>query len=280
MTLKRTNEFVSPLASDAAPHRPEMQINGILMTRMGVAGLLLVALVSCASRSGLPGAEAPRTAVIQVPVRWSPALRLASVDGIPARLRAPFADPFDVAKLAPDGAMLQSTIVSCASYFERRPKGYEPLSETDLAAMKNEGANCQALRLIQAARPASGELLQGFVFDERSLSKLPAALGPTPNPADRDRRDAATAAGRTWAVTDPEATISATDAWSAKVQGKDWTTEIKVLALGDFDGDGTDDILLETLSSGSTGTWREVRLRLLTSAPREKTLRIVREYAL
>ena len=176
--------------------------------------------------------------------------------------------------------MLQSTIASCASYFEQRPKGYEPLSETDLAAMKNEGANCQALRLIQAARPASRELLQGFVFEERSLSKLPAALGPTPNPADRDRREAATAAGRTWASTDPEATISATDSWSAQVQGKDWKTEIKVLGHGDFDGDGTDDILVETLSSGTTGSWREVRLRLLTSAPGAKILRIAREYPL
>jgi hypothetical protein len=146
--------------------------------------------------------------------------------------------------------------------------------------MKNEGAICQALRGLQAARPASRELLQGFALDERFLSKVPPALGPAPNPADKDRRDAATVAGRTWAATDPDATISASDPWSAQVKGKDWTTEIKVLGYGDFDGDGTDDVLVETLSSGSKGSWREVRLRLLTSAPGAKILRIAREYPL
>jgi hypothetical protein len=64
------------------------------------------------------------------------------------------------------------------------------------------------------------------------------------------------------------------------VKGKDWTTDLDILARGDLNGDGVDDLLVATVSTGSEGSWSEVRLRLLSSVPGDPVLHVVKEYPL
>src|SRR5450432_656854 len=151
---------------------------------------------------------------------------------------------------------------------------------TDAAAMRIEGATCQALRALQTARPASKNPRQAFSLGAETLGQLPAAMGPAVNPADVDRRTKATAAGKSWTFADPEATLMVSDAWTARVKGGGWMTELKVLARGDFDGDGYEDILFEAVSTGTEGRWSDISLRLLTTASGTSVMRILREYQL
>jgi hypothetical protein len=64
------------------------------------------------------------------------------------------------------------------------------------------------------------------------------------------------------------------------VKGPDWITDLSVLVQGDLNGDGVDDVLVETISAGMEGSWSEVRLRLLTSVPNQDVLEILEEFAL
>jgi hypothetical protein len=216
----------------------------------------------------------------QAPVVWSPSLHLDSLDAIPARLDAPFPEPVAVAALGPDRSLKQATIASCAGYFQLRPKGYEPLAEPDRAAMKMDAATCWALEALAEARPAKMRPLRPFPVAQETLARLPPTLGPMAMPLDRDRRSQAARAGKSWSAADPDARAVQTDDWDAQVKGTDWTTDLHILARGDLDGDGADDLLVETVSTGSEGSWSEVRLRLLTSVPGDPVLRVVKDYPL
>jgi hypothetical protein len=79
---------------------------------------------------------------------------------------------------------------------------------------------------------------------------------------------------------DPEARLKVTDSWRAQAEGKDWRTDVEILGRGDFDSDGRADLLVKTVSTGSEGSWCEIRLRLLTRRRPDGPLAVTREYRL
>lgn len=208
---------------------------------------------------------------------WSPALGLPTLGGIEESLGRAFDSPYDVF-LAEKGAPPKPAIVTnCENYFQLREEGYEPLTETDLAAFKLEGARCNAIRALRAAQPGTRNRLDAFRLESTALSLLPPAMGPENSPLDREERQRATELGKSWGEFNPGASIAPSGPYEAKVVGSDWTTELELLGLADFNGDGSDDLLVRSLSYGKEGSWREVRLRLLSRPTGKKLLTIVDE---
>jgi hypothetical protein len=175
------------------------------------------------------------------------------------------------------GRMQSATASNCSTALVLAGKGYLPMIDVDAAAFKLEVARCQTLQWLGGARPAGAGSLAEFRLDVDVLSVLPPALGPEPSPQDIQDREAATGAGRSWGAHDPEAQVTPTDAGHARVQGADWTTELDLLARGDFDDDGRDDIVRRTLSYGTEGSWREVRLHQLTVDDGKPVLRLAKQ---
>jgi hypothetical protein len=214
-------------------------------------------------------------------VWWSPALHLSTTAMVDSRLGAPFEAPIDVVKSIDANSVDRKVMTSCLSYFALRTVGYEPESDGDTAAMKLEGAKCQAIRALRESKPAQRASLEGFRLDNGALQKLPPALGPESSPADVQAREAATRFGKTWQAYEPLAHLGhVVSPQEAEVMTPESTTEIKLLVRGDLTGDGADDILIQTLSFGTEGSWREVRLRLLTRDGDKPVLRILKEYSL
>jgi hypothetical protein len=228
----------------------------------------------------------PNADVGRVPPRaspelwWSPSLKLASLSEIPQALARPFDYPFDVVATSSSGETLQATMANCTDYLALRVKQYEAATQNDFTAMKLEGSRCHALTALQNARPGSQPTIPAPLLSDSALSMLPPALGPEATPADRERRENATHAGTSWQTLDPDAVIVSKGPRAAAVSGSDWTTQLEVLAQADFDGDGREEVLLSTVSYGREGSWREVRLRLLSRAPGSPTLAVVGELQL
>ncbi len=171
-------------------------------------------------------------------------------------------------------------MANCVSYFELRPKGYEPMAQPDLTAMKVTGAECWAVKTLGTARPATARPIRPFPLNQSVLARLPPVLGPMAMPADRDRRLHANSEGQPWSAIDPDAQVVAQEEWSAQVKAKDWTTDLQIFVRGDLNGDGVDDVLISTVSTGSEGSWGEVRLRLLSTVAGTSVLHVVKEYPL
>jgi hypothetical protein len=223
-----------------------------------------------------PGAAPGSAPAAAATMWWSPSLQLPSLQEIPARLERPFEAPIDVAAVASG----QQQATSCTSYFALRARGFEAATVGDTAALKVEGTACYTIRALASARPAARGSLQEFRLDPAALAMLPPVMGPQPNPADIEGRRRATGAGKSWAAYDPQARLTASDPARARVTAGDTTTEIEILARADFDGNGTDDLLVSTISYGREGSWREVRLHMLTRAPGSPVLEIAQEISL
>jgi hypothetical protein len=209
-------------------------------------------------------------------VWWAPELGLPSLESIPARLEQPFDEPFEI--VAMDGGQLRSASApNCSTALMLAGKGYLPMADVDAVAFKLEVARCQTVQWLGRAKQAGAGSLASFRLDAEALSILPPALGPEPNPQDVEDREAATIAGTSWQAHDPESRLTPTEPGHAKVQGANWTTEIILLGRGDFDADGRDDILLQTLAYGTEGSWKEVRLHQLTADDGKPVLRLTKQ---
>lgn len=208
---------------------------------------------------------------------WTPELSLSSLQSIPARLNQAFADPYDTATLS-NGSVDQKTVSNCIEFLRLLPLGYEPRTVNDTTRYRLEGCKCQALKALEAARPAKQHSLAEFSLQAESvLSILPPLLGPTPSPLEASERERATQQGSSWRMVDPEARLTAASKSKAKVIGPSWTTEIEVLARADFNGDANEDLLIQTFSYGTEGDWTEVKLRVLTRASGKAVLAIILE---
>jgi len=250
------------------------------MTVRGGIRVAVLSILACNRVNQPPPAQPTSVASPNAPVVWSPSLGLDSLSAVSTHLATPFPEPFDVAVVGPDGLPKQASMPNCAAYFELRPKGYEPLAQPDMAAMKVAGGTCWALKTLETARAATVHPLRPFPLSQEALGRLPPVLGPTAMPADRDRRIRATSEGQAWIATDPAAKVLSKGDWRAQVRGKDWTTDLDILACGDLNGDGVDDLLVLTVSTGSEGSWSEVHLRLLSSVPGDPVLHVVKDYPL
>jgi hypothetical protein len=209
-------------------------------------------------------------------VWWAPELGLRSLESIPARIEQPFDEPFEVVAMQ-GGQVRSASAPNCSTALMLVGKGYLPMADVDAVAFKLEVSKCQALQWLGGAKPAGVGSLASFRLDAEALSVLPPALGPEPNPQDVEDREAATIAGTSWQARDPESRVTTMEAGHAKVQGADWTTEMTLLGRGDFDADGRDDILLQTLAYGTEGSWKEVRLHQLTADDGKPVLRLAKQ---
>ena len=244
------------------------------MPRARLAALLAL-LGACVQHVVEPQPARPDTPPANA-VWWAPELGLDSLEAVGRRLEQPFEDAFDVVALV-DGQMRSAVAPNCSQALVLLGKGYQPMSDGDAAAFKLEVAKCQVVKALGTAKPAARGLLASFRLNADPLSVLPPALGPEPNPTDVEERAAATKAGKSWRVHDPEARITASDARHAKVDGGGWTTELELLARADFDADGRDDIMILALSYGADGSWRQVRLHQLSANEGHPIFQLVKQ---
>jgi len=223
--------------------------------------------------SAIPASAAPAAANAS-DVWWAPELGLSSLPAIPVRLRQSFADPYDtVASL--NGNVDQKTVSNCNEYLQLLPLAYQPITVNDGTRYKLEGSKCQAIKALEAAKPAKQKSLAQFSLQDASvLSILPPLLGPTPSPLEASQRERATQEGKSWLMADAGVQLEAVSSSRAKVVGLGWTTEIEVLARADFNGDSSEDLLIQTLSYGTDGNWTEVKLRVLTQVTGKSVLGI------
>lgn len=242
-------------------------------TFAGCLSLMAMLGVACA-HSG-PAADSQNlNHPIDRDIWWAPSLGLTSLTAVDERLRQNFAEPIDVVRVT-SGSQLpeRQVITSCRAYFNL--KGYEPVTENDSAALKVEGAKCHAIEALDTVRPASRKV--PFTFAPGALEELPAGLSPAPNPADVDLRATATKKGTSWHGYDESASLIITDASRAKVVARDSVSKIEILGRADFDGDGIEDVMLLIISQGTEGSWRDVRLCVVTRAAQADVLRVIKE---
>jgi len=248
-------------------------------TTCHLAGLV-AAVVSC-NGCGTAASELKDPANRPTRRVWlSPSLELSSLSEIRAQIARPFPEPFPVARVASGARTVQDTVSSCSDYFVKTGQGFQAVSDQDFAVLQATGARCHALRLLdgsgfQVAMPAPPLDLRRI-----GLDALPPILGPQVSPADRDAREAATKRELSWRAFEPAARFTASAGDRARITGVDWSVVLELWAIGDFDGRGTDQLLVFTRASGTEGNWQESKLRILGRPSPAAPFRVMQELIL
>ncbi|MET0383795.1 MAG: hypothetical protein ABW032_10285 [Burkholderiaceae bacterium] len=228
-----------------------------------------MASAGCAIGADVPASRPPLAQAAGMPT-WSPSLELPSLEALPSRWARPFAERIDLIRR---GGRL--TASDCKELLAARAGGASPLGDRALGIERDEGAKCIALEQLSRVRPARSSHLAGFALPEAALADLPPTFAtPFARQDDEDAR-AAEAQGRTLADVRPGIVARSQDGLLV-LRGDTWQTQMEVLARGDFDGGGVEELLIAAHDTAIEGTYDSTRLLLVTRGPEGRRLRTLK----
>jgi hypothetical protein len=202
-------------------------------------------------------------------VQYSPRLGVSSRQQLEQRLHAPFAE----------GVAHPAGVSNCAQLLDQR--GHAPQAKGSDRQLQDERAtmaDCLVLQELWSARPARASYLHDLPWDARVLPLLPPQLAITVSAESERAAGAAARRGKTWRDLDPstaaEAGVRRPD--EIVVTGKGFVERLILWGRGDFNDDGLEDLLVQSLDTLTEGTYRNTRLFVLTRRAADDPVSVVR----
>lgn len=197
----------------------------------------------------------------EYPVRWTSEVELKDLKEIDALLNKPGIADFgkdDSLTMELGGDQIDASNVSCNEYFYLKYQGYEPFSNADQGA---EGSSlkipCNTLQYLKKAKLSKISYLHDFKLADDPLKNLPLTLGY--HLSSDEEVASARAKGLSWKEFEPNAKVEVKNPNNISIviqdsEGEFAGTDISLLAWGDFNGDGIEDVLVSvTHLTGASG---------------------------
>lgn len=229
----------------------------------GVTTLLFAAVLP------LPGPFAKDPGVR--PVWWSPSLQVNSVLDARQQIGAPLGDEFPVLVNG-----IRRTVRTCRDFLEVVDKKFDTETENDWNVLWAQGVRCVALGLLAAGKPATESHLAGLNWEKITIADLPPELGFAISPDEEAAVRRAAENCRSLRNVDATARISRRKGDTLSVRADSWTGSITLYARGDFNGDGTEDLLVEREAGVRRGTAVLSSLFVITKKADGDCLRVIR----
>jgi hypothetical protein len=141
------------------------------------------------------------------------------------------------------------TIETCEDVLAVRKLEINHLSDDgDLAwySLQGNAVDCFALDIVRTAKPASKSYLGWFKFSRAAILKLPAGLAPSLQEDETKLVTKAPATCAPWGKYERQLLMDLdVDYKQADLTGDGWTGQLYLLARGDLNGDGIEDLLFE-----------------------------------
>jgi len=202
-------------------------------------------------------------------VQYSPRLNVSSRQQLEQRLHAPFAE----------GVAHPAGVSNCVQLLEQRGRASQAKgSDRQVQAERSTMAECLVLQELWSAKPARSSHLHDLPWDARVLTLLPPQLAISVSAESERAASAAAGRGQNWSDFDASVTAAA----GAKgpdeivVNGRGFLERLILWGRGDFNGDGLEDLLVQSLDALTEGTYRNTRLFVLTRRTADGPLSLVR----
>lgn len=239
--------------------------------RICIAFTALLTAASCASVASGDGH----------PVEWFDAFALGEVLAEPSDTRdledvklamaAPWYGP--VAVTNRDGEAM--TLASCEAYLQVQHQHVRPDDPTYWVPFMDRALTCQAARLIVTGRPADHSYVRPLHFDAALPEKMPWQVAMMPSGSERERMSAER----------PDASWRDVRTVTFKLCGNycgiyadaAGSQQVQLVARGDFDGDDVEDLLVRSSNAANGGSYRAIRMFLLTRRQVGSDIELIRE---
>ena len=157
------------------------------------------------------------------------------------------------------------------------PDGFEPLGpESDYPVFVAMQVRCRVLAELPSLKPALLDYLGAFALDDARLDELPAVLIPTASRNEQRALEAATAKRVSWKLADTGVRAGKPRHGKVLIESPRTRCFVEVLARGDIDGDGIEDLFLWRSGGGRKGTWATTDVFVLTRRTAEGRIEIIR----
>jgi len=233
--------------------------------------LTLALLVMSAAFARPQNAERTKDRSVTYPVQYSSRLSVSSAAEISPKLQAPFtegtAHPTGIGNCVQLLAACKHGTHGCAA---------SSASGRDLLAQRSTLADCTVLEELRNAKPANRSFLAELKWDEHILQLLPPQLSITVSEEAGRRAEAAAERGQSWPKFDTTVKAEAAGSDQVGVRGNGFVQRLILWGRGDFNGDGFEDLLVQSLDTLTEGTYRNTRLFILTRKTAHGKLSLVR----
>jgi hypothetical protein len=204
-------------------------------------------------------------------VTWSPGLKLNRLSDVAERLGAPehaptFDEPLMLTRQAA-GRAERRNISTCADYLVAKSDGFVAPNNLIVGQERAFIAECYVLRDLQAVKNA----VVGFVPREWSadvLRRLPPILL-------WNDFDGAASHFTTWSAAKADTRITRVTKERLELEDSASLYMLEIMARGDFNGDGFEDLALGASVDSKEGTYRRTDYVVLTSCQPDQPLRVI-----
>jgi len=190
-------------------------------------------------------------------VAWSVNLNLKSISDIPKRLR----EPEGPGSLALAKGKESLTVGNCEEYLNAVSADFHPATNHDNEMSTEFVHDCFVLRDLQHAR--APKVNGSYRFTKDSLTQLPPMLARGAREV-TDAAEAAAIRGESWKQFDPDLKVIRTDSDSLNAEDKDTAYFLTLRAIGDFTGDGVEQIAVFASAHGKRDSWYHVEYLILS----------------
>lgn len=217
-----------------------------------------------------------------IPVWWSSDLQLASLTAIDRKLDQrvePFtpADGEGVTLIKETGGQTETKkAFTCREFLALYDARFSPADNYQNSREGGFKARCIPLRVLQKAQPSRDSYVRNFHWTDGALAELPVLFLPVEA---ETAAEAAARASKTWKENEPTAKVTKADGNTLQVDVPDiWECSLDVVARGDFNGDGVEDLLVQGYRQAVGGTYKEFPLFILTRGKGETRLRLLERF--
>lgn len=229
---------------------------------------------------GLAGCAATGASGTVAAVQWFDGYRMGDFLREPVRLdsvwdiRSAMAQPW-YGEFAMAGEV--GTLASCSEYFHVQNLALHPADPTDEAPFSVLTRMCDASAAILGARRAKRSHLDSLSLDAALPAMLPAEFALDVSVSEREQlRQRSPEAN--WADVEEITGAESCGEHCVVYLSEGVRQEVRLLARGDFDGDGLADVMLSCRDSVEDGSYSALRMFLLTRRRVGGDLELLREF--
>ncbi len=168
-------------------------------------------------------------------------------------------------------------ISSCEEYFKYSHQNLETRPLSYYKIFVRDTVLCEATRIIANGKPSSKTYLDSIVFDKHLPEKLPKQMAQIISTME-SKRILANNNISTWAQVEPVTRTEKKGPYHLIYYNEGGSERLQLLAKGDFNQDGIEDMLIQINDAVEGGTYSATRLFLLTRLKPNGKIKLLNEW--
>jgi len=203
-----------------------------------------------------------------------PSLDLAESEPIEKELGKAFEDSFDVTLIGKNRIV---TVKNCNDFLRLPDKGFDVDDGADWNTLSSRGIRCSALKWLKTAQSAKKSFFRSKPITADFWKQLPPFMAISTSSEDKQRVAKATDDCVSWNTFDDSLKVASRKDRTFQLIGDGWLGRVSLYAMGDFNSDGFDDLLVRRDGALVGGTLRPMSLFVITKTSDQSCFRLVKK---